>query len=168
MKKKLNIVGRNVMVNIIGHIDDVPAKIDTGADASSIWATNIHINDLGVLTFTLFGKSSPYFTGKVIKRRTFTAVKIRSSTGHEQIRYRVMIPIEISGRRIRVRFSLSNRSSNNYPILIGRRTLSNKFVVDVTKYEHISPAKTQSQSITDEMLRNPQKFHKKYHGNQSN
>ncbi|HMM62197.1 MAG TPA: RimK/LysX family protein [Candidatus Saccharibacteria bacterium] len=168
MSQDMNVIGRNVLVNIIGYVDDVPAKIDTGADASSIWATNIHINEIGELTFTLFGKASPFYTGKVIKRKTYTAVKVRNSTGHEQIRYRTMVPVEIAERRIRVRFNLSDRSVNNYPILIGRRTLSNKFIVDVTKYEHAAPIKETGKSITNELLKNPHEFHRKYHGNQSN
>lgn len=166
--KDVKIIGRNVLINFIGHVDNVPAKIDTGADASSVWATNIHVDEVGELTFILFGKKSPLYTGKIIKRRNFTTVRIRSSTGHEQIRYRIKMPIEIAGRRIRVLFNLADRSVNEFPVLVGRRTLHNKFIVDVTKYEHVGPEKPSGSPLTDEMLKNPHKFHKKYHGNQSN
>ena len=39
------LIGREARVDIIGDIDNVPAKIDTGADGSAIWASNIHIDD---------------------------------------------------------------------------------------------------------------------------
>jgi hypothetical protein len=46
-------------------IKNVHAKIDTGADLSSIWATYIHEED-GILRFKLFSKKSPHYTGKEI------------------------------------------------------------------------------------------------------
>ena len=47
-------------------VDDfkhIPAKIDTGADSSSIWASHIEVSQDGVLHFQLFDKKSPFYTG---------------------------------------------------------------------------------------------------------
>lgn len=49
----------------------VPAKIDTGADSSAVWASNIRIGKDGVLVL-LFGKGSPYYNGKIFKRTDYT------------------------------------------------------------------------------------------------
>jgi len=43
----------------------VPAKIDTGADSSSIWASDITEQD-GKLEFYLFDEQSPYYTGQKV------------------------------------------------------------------------------------------------------
>ena len=45
----------------------------------------------------------------------------------------------ISGKKIRARFTLANRSTQKYPVLVGRNILRRKFVVDV-KHKHIGRA----------------------------
>ena len=53
--------------------------------------------------------------------------------GHKQVRYKVKLSIVIGGRRIMATFTLSDRSTQVYPVLIGRSTLTGKFIVDVAK-----------------------------------
>lgn len=132
MKDK-QIIGIVEPVSIGQRAINVPAKIDTGADSSSIWASNIRVCQDGSLKFSLFGKGSPYYNGKIFRRTDFSVVQVRSSNGISQTRYRTYFSIKLAGRKIRVLFSLADRSKNTYKILIGRRTISNKFVVDVTK-----------------------------------
>lgn len=112
-------------------LSSVPAKIDTGADVSAIWATNIIVKK-DYLSFELFSTKSPYYTGHTFSTRDFTTSKITNSFGHSELRYKVRIPIIIAGKRIRATFTLANRENNEYPVLIGRRTLHGKFLVDVS------------------------------------
>ena len=58
----------------------VPAKIDTGADSSAIWASSIEEND-GELSYILFDVSSEFYTGKIIKTRDYSIVRIKNSFG---------------------------------------------------------------------------------------
>ena len=115
--QKLPVIGANALVSICGR-DSVPAKIDTGADSSSIWVSHLRIDKDGVLKFRLFGEGSPFYNGKVVKRKQYKVAVVRSATGEEQIRYRAYFPIKINGKKIRVLFNLSDRSNNNFPILI--------------------------------------------------
>ena len=141
----------------------IPAKIDTGADSSSIWASHIEVSQDGVLHFQLFDKKSPFYTGKTIKRKDFKAAVIRSSSGHEQIRYRVQLSLKLSGRRIKALFNLSNRSLNTFPVLIGRRTIAGKFLVNVTeKNVTIRPKKPKTRAIEKRLKKDPYLFHQKY------
>ena len=110
----------------------VPAKIDTGADISAIWASKISVKD-NELSFYLFDKTSKYFTGKRIKVSEYEVTTIKNSFGHSEIRYKVQFKTILAGKTIRASFTLANRSRNRYPILVGRRTLHGKFVVDVTR-----------------------------------
>lgn len=166
MDKDLPVIGRNVLVTIVGHAEDVPAKTDTGADSSSIWASNIKVSKKGTLSFTLFDEDSPHYTGEVIKRKAYRVAIVRSSNGHEQIRYRTQIRIKIAGKRIRAAFFLSDRSLNHFPILLGRRTISQKFLVDVSIKEYDRPPFIRrGSSLHKEMLQDPYAFHKKYHQN---
>lgn len=159
--RNLKIIGNNTLVEVAG-IQKIPAKVDTGADSSSIWASQITINDQNQLEFCLFDKESPFYTGEVLTASEFWVKQVRSSNGQVAVRYVVPLTIKVKGRKIRARFTLSDRSKNRFPILIGRKTLQNKFLVDVSKIR-ISRSETfDNRSLSDELARNPQAFHKKY------
>jgi len=108
----------------------IPARIDTGARTTAVWASQIIEQD-GELTWCFFDEGSPFFTGEKMKTRHYTQRVVATSTGHREIRYVVPITIQIKGRRVRSRCTLANRSKQTFPVLIGRNTLSGKFVVDV-------------------------------------
>ena len=115
-------------------VKQVPVKIDTGADACSIWATATEMEN-GRLHVVFFGESSPLYTGEehVFKKSEYTMTRVANSFGHREIRYKVKLRIKIKGRLIRGSFTLSDRSNKLYPVLIGRTLLKHKFVVDVSK-----------------------------------
>lgn len=133
MTKDIDIIGRAEKIDFVDYgVKDVAAKIDTGADSSSIWASNINEHD-GELSFTLFGPKSKYYTGEVItlKKSNFGQKRVENSFGQRETRYTVKMRIRVKGRLIKATFTLSNRSKKVYPILLGRRMLSGKFLVDV-------------------------------------
>ncbi|MDO5343292.1 MAG: RimK/LysX family protein [Candidatus Saccharibacteria bacterium] len=165
MVTQKSIIGRNVSVDFGYYGRDIPAKIDTGADSSSVWASNIRVGRDGALRFTLFGEGSPYYTGKVIKRTDFSVAQVRSSSGHEQVRYRTHFTVTVKGRRIKAMFNLSDRSDNLFPVLIGRRTLAGKFIVDVQEGDIAAnpSASTESHKLRSELVKDPHAFYKKYH-----
>lgn len=111
-------------------IENLPAKVDTGAYRSSVWATHIR-EEAGVLYFRLLGPSSPYYTGIEHSTTEFKIVEVENSFGHKQHRYSIFLRISIGGRTIRSNFTLANRRTKTYPVLIGRKLLKNRFVVDV-------------------------------------
>ena len=161
-KKPLQVIGPTALVEV-DEIKNIPAKIDTGADSSSIWASHITIDPQNILHFTLFDESSPLYTGKIYSTSKYRAASVRSSNGQKQIRYQVRLPVSIDGRHIRATFSLSDRGRNKYPILIGKRTLHGKFIVDVSKPSiRLSRRKTHSLKLTKELIKNPYQFHQKY------
>jgi hypothetical protein len=132
---KKTIIGRAEKIYLLDFDNlEVPAKVDTGADRSSIWASSINEQD-GNLTFTLFDKESPYYSGKIltIKKGEYRITVVSNSFGHTEERYVVRLRIRVHGRKIKSSFTLANRSTKTYPILLGRRLLQNKFLVDVSK-----------------------------------
>jgi hypothetical protein len=106
------------------------ARIDTGAQTSSLWASWLREND-GKLEVILFAKGHPQYTGKTIVFDDFTLGMVASSNGHAEARYKIRTLIKIAGRNIRARLTLADRSSQTYPVLIGRNVLRGKFLVDV-------------------------------------
>jgi hypothetical protein len=132
---ELNVVGRAERVTFPSlNIKKVPAKIDTGADVSSIWATDIRFKK-GVLHCVFFGPKSALYTGEVFHftDKEYSVTRIANSFGHREIRYKVKIPMTIKGRTIKATFTLADRSQKLYPVLIGKATLSRKFLVDVSR-----------------------------------
>lgn len=161
-RNNLEIIGSTEYISI-GKLAKIPAKIDTGADSSSIWASDIKVKEDGTLSFKLFAPKSPYYTGEVIESKEYTVSVIRSSNGSEQIRYRTTIPIKINGRPVKAALTLADRSRNNFPILIGRRTISGKFLVDVSKTEVERPHRNaKTRPLNRELNKDPYTFHKKY------
>lgn len=156
------IIGSNTLIDIVGVVSDIPAKIDTGADSSTIWASDISVDEDGALHFVLFGPKSPLYTGEVHVTKDYSVAGVVSSSGHRQIRYRVTLPVRISDRRVSVSFTLSNRSVHRFPVLIGKRTLNGKFLVDVSQ-SAIKVTSRKTPVLNKEMAENPYEFFRKYH-----
>ena len=156
-----SIIGANTIITVNG-VKGVPAKIDTGADSSAIWVSDVEVLKNNDLSFKLFGPDSPLYTGKTIKTGDYKVVITRSSHGDEKIFYRTHIPIIINGRKIKTLFTLSDRSRNNFPVLIGKRTISGKFIVDVEKSEIVPRKNPKNHHLNRELQKNPYQFHQKY------
>lgn len=161
MKDK-QIVGIIEPVSIKGFVNDVPAKVDTGADRSAIWASDIHIDKNGLLKFKLFDVGSPYYNGEVLEKDQYSVVKVRSSNGTEELRYQIELTVIMAGRRLKTFFNLSDRSKNKYKILIGRRTLKGKFLVDVSKGWDKNSKPIVSEKVVRQLEVDPYGFHKQH------
>lgn len=112
-------------------LTNVPAKVDTGAFSSSVWATNIREED-GILYFCLLDSTKELSTDK------FEMLDIENSFGHSEVRYGVKLWVVVKGRKVRTIFSLADRSNKTYPVLLGRKLLRRKFIVDVSQGNPIS------------------------------
>jgi hypothetical protein len=132
MSKYQVVVGRFEHVDVVGRFKDVPAKIDTGAYRSSIHASDIQIiekNGKEVLKFSLLGH--PVFTKRrTIETRAFNIRKVRNSNGHITTRYEIILKVRLGYKIFRTPFTLIDRANNIFPILIGRKALNKRFLVD--------------------------------------
>ncbi len=159
---ELSTIGIVELVSIGRRAVDVPAKVDTGADSSAIWASNIRVGQDGVLRFSLFGEGSPYYSGKIFKRTDFSVAQVKSSNGQVEVRYRTHFTVTIAGKKIKGLFNLSDRSHNKYKILIGRRTISRKFLVDVSRGAEKMTRGAETGWLKKRLQKDPYQFHKKY------
>jgi hypothetical protein len=148
------IVGTNTYVNIDGVSHPVAAKVDTGADGTSIWASGLRIGDDDSLFFRYFDPSSPLYDGREHRRDIYKVVKVTSSTGDSQIRFQIKQKLRIGGKNIVVWCNLSDRSKRTYPMLIGKRTLKGRFLVDVSISE-VKSSDKKGQSFHEKFLENP-------------
>jgi hypothetical protein len=133
IKKPLITIGRAEEIGFpeLG-IGTIPARVDSGAKTSAIWASHITEKD-GRLEFSLFGSSSAFYSGDKISTQQYELRTVASSMGTVEERYVVKIIVSLHGRKIKASFTLANRSSQVYPVLVGRNILRGKFLVDVRR-----------------------------------
>ncbi len=128
----LFLIGRREFISfpLLG-IDSIEAKIDTGAYTSSIHCDSIevkHVDGKLILHF----KIDP-FTKEEFKFEEFKRKKIKNSFGEMEERFIIKTLIILGNKKIRSSISLTNRDHMRYPVLIGRRILKGRFLIDVSK-----------------------------------
>lgn len=112
----------------------VRARIDTGARTSAMHCTKISLrktDDGELLSFWL--ESNPTEGARHFTTSEFHEKEVRSSFGHVERRFTVKVLVVINGKRIRGKFTLTNRNQMSYPVLIGRNFLKGRFLVDVSR-----------------------------------
>lgn len=126
------IIGRSELLNFVDtNAVGVPAKTDTGAYRSAVHATNIVVGDDGILRFDLLG-GHPVCGAMVhrIAAEEFTKVWVANSSGHREERFEVRLKVKLGPKVFHARFTLADRSKKIYPILLGRKLLNHRFLVD--------------------------------------
>lgn len=113
----------------------VPAKTDTGAYRSAVHAKNITLNkETGELTFELLGGHPVCGAiSREVTTKQFSTATIENSFGHREERYEVRLKVKLGPKVFIARFTLADRSKKIYPILLGRKLLNNRFLVDSAK-----------------------------------
>jgi hypothetical protein len=116
-------------------LEGLHIKIDTGAYTSSIHCHHIKevdIDGIPHIEFELLDPSHPFYKDKVFKTKNFKQKNVKSSFGNSQQRYVIKTKIVLFGRIYAIELSLSERSNMKFPILLGRRFLKKKFMVDTS------------------------------------
>jgi hypothetical protein len=111
---------------------NIHAKIDTGAYTSSLHCQKAEVVN-GKLEFILLDEEHPEFTGMKFTFQKFEERLIKNSFGEVEKRFVIITPLTIYNEVIHTEFSLSNRGSLKFPILIGRKILRDRFLIDVKK-----------------------------------
>ncbi|MDP4038759.1 MAG: RimK/LysX family protein [bacterium] len=137
MKNK-QILGRKALIEFVDlEIKDVVAKIDTGAFHNAIHCKNVEIiksnKNSGKLTFTLLDEEHPKYDNKKIIINNFRRIRIKNSSGIYQKRYLVSLEVIVQGKKYHEQFSLADRSKMLSPVLLGRKFLKGRYIVDVAK-----------------------------------
>lgn len=128
MKKRL--IGRVEKADFPGlALEDISIKIDTGAYTSSIHCENIVVEN-GILKCMFLDNEHPSYDKKMFAFNEYKSVKVKSSNGITEERYAVKSSIKLLGKTYKITLSLSDRKDMRFPVLIGRKFLSGKFIVD--------------------------------------
>jgi hypothetical protein len=129
----MQILGRSDRVDLPGlGLVNIHAKIDTGAYTCSLHCSSAEVVN-GKLEFVLLDEEHPEFTGMKFTVKKFTQREIKNSFGEAEMRFVIKTSIKIFDRKIRAEFTLSDREKLRFPVLLGRKILRNRFLIDVTK-----------------------------------
>jgi len=135
MDKK--IIGRKEKISLpILGLSLVWAKVDTGAYTSSIHAENIAVKEVDgkrILSFQALMEGHKSFTGLTVYFDQFKEKKVKNSFGVAETRYLIETTIKLAGKEYFSEFTLSDRSSMRNAILLGRKSLKNRFLIDVDR-----------------------------------
>jgi hypothetical protein len=115
-------------------LKNVTAKIDTGAYTSSIHCEFVEEtieNSVPVLYFKVLCPKHKKYKNKLLRTEDFTEKKVKNSFGQEEIRFKVNTKVVMFGEEFDAEFTLTDRSKMRIPILIGRKLLRRRFLVDV-------------------------------------
>ncbi|MDB5179651.1 MAG: hypothetical protein JWN12_283 [Candidatus Saccharibacteria bacterium] len=115
-------------------LDNILAKVDTGAFSGAIHCTDIKVFRRGkdrrrILKYKPLGK-----TKLAQETDEFDETYVRSATGHRVKRFVITTTIVYDGQSYKIKIGLSDRSDMRREALIGRRFLrENGIIVDVRK-----------------------------------
>lgn len=130
MEKEKKIIGRTDKVDFpLLELKGIDAKIDTGAYTSSIHCIDIREVDQ-TLQCSLLDSTHSEYNGKKFTFRNYDITAVKSSNGKVEVRYAIRTQIIVFGKTYPITFTLSPRDDMRFPVLIGRKFLSGKFLVD--------------------------------------
>jgi hypothetical protein len=133
----LDIIGWREWVSLptLG-IEAVKAKIDTGARTSALHAYDVKLvreDEQDIVRFKVHPlqrttRMTVEAAAMLIDRR-----RVKSSSGHSSRRPVIRVPVVLAGRRISIELTLVNRDEMGFRMLLGRRALRRRFLVDAGK-----------------------------------
>lgn len=114
----------------------IAVKIDTGAYRSSIDCSYVKLirkNKEKVLQYILLNEDHEAYTGELHETKDFITSKVKSSNGDSETRYIVKSRVRFFEESYSTEFSLSKRTDMKFPVLIGRKLLNHRFIVDTSR-----------------------------------
>ena len=126
----MHTIGRVDKVSFPGlNLCNINIKVDTGAYTSSIHSHDVmevEVNGEKHLEFKLLDPSLLDYNNVVFRAKSYTEKIVKSSFGNVEHRYIIKTNILI------FELSLSDRSDMNFPILLGRKFLNKRFLVNTS------------------------------------
>lgn len=137
MMKKKKILGRTDILDFPSFgFDNVKVKLDTGAYTSAIrcnYIREFEEDDIKFIEFCLLDNHYPNYYKQLFITKEFKKVKVKNSFGIAEERYSIKTSIKVFNKKYKITFTLSKRKNLRSPILIGRKFISKKFIVDVAE-----------------------------------
>lgn len=136
-KENMQIIGRKDKADFPEFgFENIEVKIDTGAYSSSLHCHRIEeveISGKKLLKFRLLDPYHPEYEARDFYAKKYDIKRVKSSTGESETRYFIETTVVLFGEQITTGFTLTDREAMKTPVLLGRKLLRQRFLVDVTK-----------------------------------
>ena len=117
----------------------IEARIDTGADTTSIHAEDIQLVEKDGKRYVRFVLRDAVTGGTYQQElRLRRRVRIKQAGFPDERRYVVRMWVTVGEIRSRIDVNLSDRSDFEYPLLIGRNFLIDNMIVDVSRHHTLT------------------------------
>jgi len=127
------LLGRTDIVDFPNlNLEGIDVKVDTGAYTSSIHCHSIKEENNQLKCLFLDPKHEKYHK-KTLVFSDYKQKKVKSSNGVSQKRYVIKTEIILFNKIRTIELTLTERGSMRFPVLLGRKFLSKKFIVDSSK-----------------------------------
>jgi hypothetical protein len=129
-------LGRTEYISIPAfNLSRIEAKIDTGAYSCAICSKNARLVAINGSVMLRFGIYSSGNKGKIQYFMTsdYKTTMVKSSNGITEKRFVINAGLKLGKRTYKAALTLSNRRDLRYAVLIGRKLLRSRFLVDVSK-----------------------------------
>ncbi|WP_158841484.1 ATP-dependent zinc protease family protein [Polaribacter sp. L3A8] len=116
-------------------LEDIDVKIDSGAYTSSIHCSNIEeitVDTEKFIRFTLLDPEHPFYNNKEFSTKKYASKLVKSSNGISEERFLIETEIVIFNKSFPIHLTLSERKDMTFPVLLGRKFLNHKFLIDTT------------------------------------
>ena len=117
------------------NLENIQVKVDTGAFTSAIHCSEIkEVEEDGTtfIEFRILDENSPGIFNVLHKTKNYEKRTIKSSFGNEEERFIVETHVIIFGESVPIELSLTNRGNMKVPILLGRKFINGRFIVNTS------------------------------------
>lgn len=117
-------------------LEDIDVKIDSGAYTSSIHCSNIEeiiIDGESFIKFVLLDPEHSSYNNKEFSTSNYASKIVKSSNGISEERFMILTEINIFNSCFPIHLTLSKRKDMKFPILLGRKFLNKRFLIDTAK-----------------------------------
>ncbi|GGK39024.1 MULTISPECIES: ATP-dependent zinc protease family protein [Flavobacteriaceae] len=127
------LIGRTDIVDFPKlELSGIDIKVDSGAYTSSFHCHHIEVENEVLKCQFLDPKHNRYHE-KYFYFKEFIQKNVKSSNGSIENRFIIETEILIFNENHTIELSLTERGSMMYPVLLGRKFLSKKFIIDTAK-----------------------------------
>lgn len=127
----------------------IPAKLDTGADTSSLHAVDIQWlqrNGADWVAFDVVGENNRKVR---LERKVERIARVKKAAGGVQKRPTVLLGVCLGGIYRETEVNLTDRTGFKVPFLVGRTFLAANFAVDSSRTNTVEPACSLNVAATD-------------------
>jgi len=114
-------------------VNEIKAKVDTGADNSSLHAFNIERftkDDLEMVRFEIHPRQKRKRPSIECEAEVVGEKKVKNPGGRREVRPIIQTTLVVAGKKIQAKVNLTTRDEMTFRMLLGRRTVRKKFLVD--------------------------------------